>query len=426
MANPFLFRKMVVRFLRTDRLELLEEAKEKDWSNNLRWLDRSGLALPLAARFEALRPGMAVPGGVRAALQSRLLDNQRRMERMLGFFEEPTRSLAASGVRYCCVKGFSLIPDCFDGIRERHQVDLDFLVAPQDSRRAQSAIEALGYRLQRADGSGEMRFIKSWKKHLGANAYLYLLPEPPPIEVHTRVWEPEAEAIDFPTLSGFLDAAEVHEISGVQFPRLRPAHQFVYLLLHIFRHLLGSWTRLLSLYEVTAFILARSAERELWAEVSLIIGGDTCLASACALVLGLVDHAFSVVLPQPLREVYLRSLSAESAMWMDLYSTLWLFADPPGSKLALLVQKQFCPDRHDWQRYLLRRLLPLQRPHALSDEASESARATLAYRAADTWYKTSRFWYHLRSDCEYLMARFRWERLRRSHPCSLHRAVDEF
>jgi hypothetical protein len=44
MTDPFLLRKMVVRFLRTDRLELFEEAKEKDWRNNLRWLDRSGLA----------------------------------------------------------------------------------------------------------------------------------------------------------------------------------------------------------------------------------------------------------------------------------------------------------------------------------------------------------------------------------------------
>jgi hypothetical protein len=426
MTDPFLLRKMVVRFLRTDRLELFEEAKEKDWRNNLRWLDRSGLALPLAARFEALRPGVALPDGIRAALQSRLLDNQRRMERMLGFFEETTRALTVSGVQYCCVKGFSLIPDCFDGIRERHQVDLDFLVAPQDSRRAQCAIEGLGYRVQRASVSGETRFIKPWNKHLGADAYLYVLPEPPPIELHTRMWEPEVEAIDFPTLSGFFDAIELHEISGVQFPRLRPAHQFVFLLLHIFRHLLGSWVRLLSLYEVATLILARSTEGAVWTEVSQIIGKDTRLASACALVLGLVDQPFSIALPQPLREVCLRSLSTESALWMELYSTPWLFADPPGSKLALLVQKQFCSDHNVWQRYLLRRLLPLRRPHALSDEATTSTKKTLIYRAADTWYKTSRLSYHLRSDCEYLIARLQWERHRQTHCGPLHRVVDEF
>src|SRR5271157_1594836 len=111
MADPFLLRNMVVRFLRTDRLELFEGAKEKDWRANLRWLDRSGLALPLAARFEALQPGVAVPGGIRAALQSRLLDNHTRMERLLGFFQEVNQALAVSRVRYCCVKGFSLIPD---------------------------------------------------------------------------------------------------------------------------------------------------------------------------------------------------------------------------------------------------------------------------------------------------------------------------
>lgn len=345
---------------------------------------------------------------------------------MLGFFQEASRALAAAGVRYCCVKGFSLIPDCFHGMRERHQVDLDFLVSPQDLRGAQSAIEGLGYRAQRASTSGEKRFIKPWKKYLGSNAYLYQLPEPPPIEVHTRVWEPEVAAIDFPTLTGFLDAIEAHEISGVQFPRLRPAHQFVYLLLHIFRHLLGSWHRLLSLYEVATFVLARSAEGDLWIDVSRILAKDTRLASACALVLGLVDHAFSFMLPQPLREVYLRGLSAESAMWIDLYSTPWLFADPPGNKLALLVQKQFCSDRPVWRRYLLRRLLPLQPAPALSDEATTSTRATLGYRATDLWYKTTRLQYHLRSDYEYLMARSRWGRFRRSHPRSIHRVIDEF
>ena len=426
MADPFLLRKMVVRFLRTDRLELFEGAKEEDWRKNLRWLDRSGLALPLAARFEALQPGVAVPGGIRTALHSRLLDNQKRMERMLGFFQEATRALAASSVRYCCVKGFTLIPDCFDGIRERQQVDLDFLVAPQDLKRAQYAIEGLGYRVQRAAVSGETRFIKPWKKHIGANGYLYQLPEPPPIEVHTRVWEPEVEAIDFPHLSGFFDATEVHDIAGVQFPRLRPAHQFAYLLVHIFRHLLFSWTRLLSLYEVATFILARSSEGVLWTEVSQIVCKDTRFASACALVLGLVDQAFSIPLPQPLREVYLRSLSADSALWMDLYSIPWLFADPPGTKLALLVQQQFWSDRRAWQQYLLRRLVPLQQPHALSDEATESARATLAYRAADTWYKASRLWYHLRSDCRYLMARVRWEQLKETYHGPIHRVVDEF
>ena len=84
------------------------------------------------------------------------------------------------------------------------------------------------------------------------------------------------DEIEFPSLSGFHDAAEIHEICGVEFTRLRPAYHFVYLLLHIFRHLLGSWTRLLSLYEVATFIRKRKSEEDVWADAAQIIEKDKC------------------------------------------------------------------------------------------------------------------------------------------------------
>ncbi|MGA9245985.1 MAG: nucleotidyltransferase family protein [Silvibacterium sp.] len=426
MTDPLSFRKMVACFLGTDGPQSLDKSEEEAWRKNLRWLDRSGLALPLAARFEASPSNFGVPDSIKDSLQMRLLDNETRMESMLRFFHQANEALSAGGVQYCCVKGFSLVPDCFDSIRERHQVDLDFLVAPQHSSRARSTIEALGYRVQRDSDSGELRFTKSWSKHLGINAYLYQLPESPPIEIHTHVWEPESEEIEFPSLTGFVDAIETHETCGVQYPRLRPPYQFVYLLLHIFRHLLGSWTRLLSLYEISAFIRSHSVDDQLWTEVGQIIGEDENLASACALILGLVDAAFSIDLPQHLREVYLRNLSSESALWIQSYSRAWLFSVPPGNKLALLVQKQFCSDDQAWRRYLRRRLLPLRKLHELSDETVKSAKTNPAYRAEDLWYKTSRAWYHVRSDCEYLMARLRWEQLRQTYTSSVCQIVDEF
>ena len=104
-------------------------------------------------------------------------------------------------------------------------------------------------------------------------------------------------------MSGFHDAAEIHEICGVEFTRLRPAYHFVYLLLHIFRHLLGSWTRLLSLYEVATFIRKRKSEEDVWADAAQIIEKDKVLASACALVLGLVDCTFPIDMPAPLRQI---------------------------------------------------------------------------------------------------------------------------
>ena len=411
MTDTLAFRKSVVRFLGTDRLEGLQ-APETDWIRNMRWLDRSGLALPLAARFEALQPGSAIPSSVRGALRSRLADNQKRMEQMLQYFQEVVQALDASQVQHCCVKGFSLVPDCFDSIRERHQIDLDLLIVPQDTGRSQVALERLGYRVQRADDSGEVRLIRPWKRHLGVHAYLYVLPEPPPIELHTQVWERDADDIALPSFSGFLDASETHEICGVEFRRLQPAHHFVYLLLHIFRHLLGSWTRLLSFYEVATFIRAHRSEKDIWVKAAQMIEANKVLASACALVLELVDSTFPVDMPVPLHQIVRRNLSAESELWIERYAPVWLLSDPPGNKLALLVQQQFWTDRRAWRQYLLRRLLPVRKPHKLSEIAAQSTRNSVAYRLEDTWYRATRLWYHLRSDCEYLGARFRWMRMR--------------
>ena len=226
--------------------------------------------------------------------------------------------------------------------------------------------------------------------------------------------------------TGFLDATEVHEVSGVEFRRLRPTHHFAYLLLHIFRHLLGSSVRLLSLYEVATFVRSRDSEAQLWTEIKQILDQDKRLASACALVLGLVDLTFPTVLPDSLRDVCERSLSEESALWIQRCSASWLYAEPPGNKLPLLVQQQFWQDRRAWRRYLVRRLLPIRRPHPLSDEATEWTKRSFAYRREEIGYQTSRAWYHLRSGCEYLFARWRWMAFRRVDARSAHRTAEWF
>lgn len=410
MAASIRFRKKIAAFLVARELECNDEA---EWESNMRWLDRSGLALPLAAQLEAHGSSAGVPPPIVNALRTRLQDNGKRMDAMFEFFEEANFALATSGVRYCCVKGFSLIPDCFAAMRERHQVDLDFLISPLGAERARMAIEFLGYRLAEAGASGEMRFVKPWRKYLGADAYLYQMPEAPPIELHTAVWEAEVEEIDFPVLEGFLEATKAHELAGARFPCLRTEYQFVYLLLHIFRHLLGSWCRLLSLFEIATLLRSQRGNTQMWTEASGIIEKDEALASACALVLALVKKAFPTELPEPLAALCDRSLSLESALWIEKYSDGWLFSDPPGNKLALLVQRQFCPDRHTWRQYVWRRLLPLRKAPALCDEAAPVAKRSLAYRNEELRYAWSRIWYHLRSDYEYLKARLRWAQLLR-------------
>lgn len=410
------FRKSVTRFLGAGQIGL-PDSNTSQWRSNMRWLDRSGLALPVATLLESEVSSGFVPADVVKDMQLRLADNEKRMERMLQLFEEAVRALNGAGVRYCCAKGFSLIPDCFSHIRERHQVDIDFLIAPQDSQRAVNALTAVGYSLRDARSSGELRLSRPQRKHLGVNSWLYQLPEAPAIELHTRVWEPEADVIDFASLGDFYEQTESHEMSGVCFPRLSPSYQFVYLVLHIFRHFAGSWVRLLSIYEVATLLRTRKKDLDMWTEVSSIMTRERALASACALVISLARRTFGAEIPYPLRDVCVENLSAESALWLERYADAWLFTDPPGNKLALLAQQQFCRESIRWKQYVRQRLFPLRNLPSLHDDSDAAAAKTLSDRMDDIRYKVSRTWYHVRSDCEYLTARLEWSRL-------THQAVD--
>jgi hypothetical protein len=409
------FRKAVVAFLVTNRAPLLEEWKENDWVKEFFWLDRSGLALPLAARLldgASTRP--RIPDAVLLSLERRLRDNQRRMSAMLTSQQAIQSLLAARQVRFCCLKGFSLIPDCYSAIRERHQVDFDLLIDLSDTSRAAAALESLGYKAVHAGGSGEMRFVRPWTMHLTADSWLYDVSEGPAVELHTFLWEPETELVDLSLREGWMEGIYTRTVNGVTIPCLAPEWQFLHLLLHVFRHLLDSWVRLLSTYEI-AVILDREQENdELWHKVRQLAETDARLASACALVLSIVNTEFALRLPSSLGGLCHEYLSRESALWVEHFREEWLYADPPGTKLALLVQRQFCADRSNWRSYSLRRLFPVRVPHSLSAEADTHTRLSFRYAMDEMSYQWSRIGYHLLSDWNYVRSIARWKQLAHS------------
>jgi len=409
------FRKSAVTFLSTRDLALLEHWTEAEWSKQYRWLDRSGLALPVAAQL--LQDGMEprVPSGVVSALGRRLHDNQERMNAMLDSLNEIQSRLIAGRIHFCCLKGFSLIPDCYSSIRERHQVDFDILVSPDEAIKATVILEGLGYKKVYADKSGEIRFARPWTKHLTANSWLYGVSEGPAVELHTRLWEPETGLVDFVLPGGSVNSIYTRVVCGVTMPCLAPAWQFLHLLLHVFRHLLASWVRLLSIYEIAVYRDREQENDSLWHQVYKLATTDVQLASACALVMYIVNAEFPGKLPEPLGELCSAYLSFESALWVKHFREPWLYADPPGTKLALLVQRQFCANPGTWRSYTRRRLLPLRSPHGLSEDASTRARRTLQYVIDDLLYRLSRLGYHLMSSYDYLRSAARWRRLIQSN-----------
>ncbi len=405
------FRKAVVAFLATDDCASLDAYTAEDWVDQFRWLDRSGLALPLAARILESRHTSRFPDPVVRALTIRLRDNEGRMKSILELFCDIQAALATERISFCCLKGFSLFPEVYGFIRERHQLDFDLLIDPRDAGRAVTAVKSLGYTLTKKGPADEMRLTRSWKRHLTADSWLYQISEGPALELHTRLWEPETGVVDFPIPPGSMNHIDVRFVAGVAVPRLAPAWQFVSLVLHIFHHLVIWWVRLLSLYEVSIYLRRNRNEEDLWEEVSSILTTDARLSSACTLVLQLVKREFRVELPEALDKLCRLSLTADSSTWCENFGENWLYADPPGTKLSLLVQRQFYANREAWCAYLRQRLFPRKVPPNLCDDASTKARRSLRYRAAEAVYQAQRTRFHLASGWQYLCAAVRWKRL---------------
>lgn len=409
------FRKAVVAFLAADDTASLCAFTSADWASQFRWLDRSGLALPFAARLLESEALSQLPRPLVRALTIRLCDNEERMKSMLDLFGKVHAALDKAGISFCCLKGFSLIPEVCDFIRERHQIDFDLLIDPGNVSRAIAAVEPLGYTLAKAAASGEVRLTRPWTKHLTEDSWLYAVSEGPALEFHTRLWEPESGLIDFAMPSGAMGRIVLGSIAGVTVPRLAPAWQFVSLVLHIFRHLLDSWVRLLSLHEVAVYLRSNREDDDLWSEVSTILEADTRLSSAAALVLQLVKREFSAELPAALHRLGRLHLMTDSTLWCEQFSQSWLYADPPGTKLSLLAQEQFSSDREAWRAYLRQRLFPRKIPPRLSDDASTQERHTLRYLVNELCYRAQRAGYHIASNWQYLCAAVRWKRLAQSH-----------
>ena len=406
------FRKAVVAALATGELCELESAGNDLWSAHFRWLDRSGLALPLAVQLLNSSPAR-LSRAVATALLNRLNDNQLRMTAMLESLALIQQALTNSGVSFCVLKGFSLIPECYASIRERHQVDFDFLIDIRDASAAMSAVEPLGYMLLSSSRSGEIRLSKPWQNRLNAHSWLYDISEGPALELHSRLWEPETTLVDFAIPTGALSDIETTAIRGVRIPRLTPAWQFVSLVLHAFRHLVDSWLRLISLYEISLYIRREENNCELLQRVIQVADADSSMAAAFALVLGMVRFQFLDRLPHVLAVWCDRHLTSESALWLRHYSESWLFADPPGTKLSLLVQRQFSGSTQAWRAYLLRRLLPPKAPDHLCENATPQAQRSISYSIDDALYRFGRLGYHLRSNWQLLRAYAGWSNLMR-------------
>ena len=381
---------------------------EREWERGIGVLDRSGLTLPFFARMLAAGETARFPSPIITLLEQRRLDNEVRMQRMLETFGGAVRALRNADVRFVCVKGFSLFPEFHDEPWQRHQIDFDFLIAPGEGLRAQAALEQLGYKLTGVAGDDERRLRIPVKQALSHDAYLYSPQEGGAVELHSRFWEAGAEGFPLTCPDDTFERVEMNTLDSVSFPRLSQPHAFLYHVLHVFRHFLGSWARPLWLYELASYMNRHCTNVELWREVLTLISGDAHIKEAASLVLLTAKELFDCSIPPGLESVCALADDGPIRLWVHLYARRWILADMPGNKLNLLLQRHYFPDGRIWRRYLANRLAPRRGRPVLCEGIDAHVARSLKYRAANLSYKGSRVWHHLRAGAGFAAASVVW------------------
>lgn len=191
----------------------------------LRWLDQSGLALYFLASVQKQGGTEVLAPGFRAALESRMASNESRSADMFGEFQKVVDAFKREKVRFCAMKGFSLIPDFYPSVALRHQTDFDFLVAPESIENASRALVSIGYISNGVDEAGDSTFATPLQHVPSATDNIYAIQRQREIDLATSVrMAIHGVTVDLPL--DFLERVECRDVAGFRFPALSTGDTF--------------------------------------------------------------------------------------------------------------------------------------------------------------------------------------------------------
>lgn len=390
----------------------LANFSRRDWKRTYHWLDTSGLALALCSSLEATGGSEQIPEAVRARLQQNLRDNTERCTVMFEELLRIHRAFRGLGRVYAVHKGFSLVPDFCPDPRYRVQHDNDFRVQPGDAALFQDALERLGYGVFYAE-EGEL----SLDTRPGFVAQLSDTYRPPPSfrsELHSEQ-AIGGECIHLSLPAGYLDRVKPRMICGQWIPALDDVDRFLDQVGHFLRHLEKGWVRLSWALELAAFCRFKFDDRGFWAELAEYASADRVSAVSVSFALTLLEHVLQAPMPPELD--WRRSvLPARISDWIERHGSEALFAEFPGSKLPLLILREF-PGVRPAASMERKRLLPIKVPPRISMPVDSSLAARIAAYRAQLKFVRVRAKFHFKEGIRYWRARRQWQTLlwRREH-----------
>lgn len=382
--------------LRLERLSL------QGWTELLRWLDYSGLALYFFDRVEELKLDWILPESVRTRLRQNLEDNTVRTRGMIEESIAIQQEFQDGYIHYANLKGFSLSPRSVPRPELRSQFDLDFLVSEHDAARARAILEKRGYRLyatsrrswefKRNERPGFSlkdlyKDLQSWRVELHIEAKNVLVPSP-------------------------LDQREWRELAGFRMPVLSPIDEFVGQGLHACKHLCGEFTRAAHLLEFRRHVLSRYQEDRFWNELYRVSQSKMRVRPGLGLVTLLTTEVMGQFAPTALSEWTVSCLSRDVRLWVRLYARRAVLGSFPGSKLYLLLQSALVdaglPAKADPRQSLIPSSLP---PPVIRKIPRESPSIRLARYRMQCGFILSRLRFHVVEGLRYVVELQRWHRL---------------
>ena len=379
----------------------LQRFSARQWHENFRWLDASGLALYFLQRLRSLEAESAIPDSILAQLEQRHADNEHRTAVLFNEFARINAAFRCAGLRYAVLKGFTLVPDFCPDLSLRCQMDFDFLIADDQAEPCRDLLASLGYSLMAANNH-----VLEFKSSAGQVPHIRDLYKAKPqhaVEVHLG----DDSQLEFH--SSVLKRSRIVTSNGVNYPALSAEDMFLGVASHLFRHIRSEWTRISWLLELRHFVSTRRKESAFWAAVRERGLQTSGTAVAVGVAINLADRAFGKVECDDLREWTVNNLPAPILSWTERYGDEILFAHFPGNKLYLLLERELDGGR-ETSLTIRRRLFPASRPARIATTATGNILDKLQALQFEYQYFFFRLRFHLTQTPRYLLEARRWKR----------------
>ena len=303
-------------------------------------------------------------------------------------------------ISYSTAKGFSLWPDSVPKLELRSQLDLDFLVAAKDIQRARHLLETRGYRLRAISG----RSLEFKTDAVPGTSLKDLYKDSPHrcVELHV---EPEMRG-----RSSLLERVVCQYFHGVRVPVLSPADLLLGQGLHVYKHVCSEFARAAHLLEFRRNIIAHYDDAHFWRELQSAAEGLPGSPVALGVAILLITRVMGEFAPEALTDWAVSRVPAGARLWIDVYGTRSVFADLPGNKLYLLLEKELVSSGVPSRRPVRRALVPLRLPPSISPAtAGDSFPIRLRRFRVQLKYIYFRLRFHIVAGVGYVWEALRWQ-----------------